>query len=285
MSRPTSEAHRIELAAEGFHSQAREAVLVKGERTSVAVSLERDVSSGAFRASNPGRFTVEIDVGSGIGLAFGGDVRASCTDSCSARVPVLFGATLRGGYQFSSRVTVGLDAGYLAISAGTSSRKTDLTPRGLAAQSGITDDDLYLRGIRVGPSVGYRFGDVFPLVTVRLGAGAFFGSAGDNRTGSFTTTAGAPYGVGLSESSRAVYLYAVPEVRVGGYLAPRLEASVGLELMFLTAIERPAWSDVQAVVAGPPNQRGDGLATFGRQTLAGAFLVMAAPSVGLRYAF
>ncbi|MDB4936413.1 MAG: hypothetical protein JWP87_3385 [Labilithrix sp.] len=80
-------------------------------------------------------------------------------------------------------------------------------------------------------------------------------------------------------------MYAVPEARIGGYLAPRLEASVGLEVILLAAIERPAWNDAQPVVAGPPNQPGDGVGTFGRQTLAGAFLMTAAPSVGLRYAF
>jgi hypothetical protein len=197
----------------------------------------------------------------------------------------LLGTTLRGGYQFSSRLMLGLDAGYLAISAGTSSRPTALTPQGLAPDTGTTDDSLYLRGIRVGPSVGYRFGEQFPLVTVRLGAGAFLGSAGDNRSGSFTTKSGAPYDVSLSESSRAVYLYAVPEARIGGYLAPRLEASIGLELMLLAALERPAWTDAQPVVAGPPNQRGDGVASFGRQALAGAFLVTAAPTVGLHYSF
>jgi hypothetical protein len=277
--------HRVELAADGFLPTTRDALLVKGERSSVAVSLERDVSSGAFKALNPGRFFVEANLGPGFGLVFGGDVRASCTDSCSAQVPLAIGTTLRGGYQFSSRIMIGLDAGYLAISAGTSSRPTDLTPRGLAPSHGTTDDSLYLRGIRVGPSVGYRFGEHFPLVTVRLGAGAFLGSAGDNRTGTFTTQTGSRYDVDLSESSRAVYLYAVPEARIGGYLAPRLEASIGLELMFLAALDRPAWTDAQPVVAGPPNQRGDGLATFGTQTLAGAFLVMAAPTVGLHYAF
>lgn len=278
-------AHKVELAADGFLPQSRDASLASGERSSVAVSLERDVSSGAFRAGNPGRFFVDADVGTGLGLAFGGDIRASCNDSCSASVPLALGATLRGGYLFSSRLMLGLDAGYLAISAGTSSRATELTPRGLGATTGTTDDSLYLRGIRVGPSVGYRFGDRFPLVTLRLGAGAFIGSAGDNRTGSFATKSGVPYGVSVSESSRAVYLYAAPEARIGGYVAPRLEASVGLELLLLAALERPAWTDAQPVVAGVPGQRGDGIATFGRQTLAGAFLVLAAPTLGLRYAF
>jgi len=280
-----SGAHRLEVAADGFLPRTREAVLVKGERSSVSVELERDVSSGAFRAQNPGRLFVEADVGVGFGLAFGGDIRAACTDSCSAQVPVAASVVLRGGYRFSSRIMLGIDVGYMAMSAGTSARKTELTPRGLAADTGTTDDALYMRGIRVGPSAGYRFGEHFPFVTVRLGAGAFIGSAGDNRTGTFTTKSGAPFDVDVSESSRAVYLYAAPEARIGGLIASRLEASVGIELMFLAALERPAWTDAQAVVALPASQGGDGLATFGRQTMAGAFLVTAAPTVGLQYAF
>jgi hypothetical protein len=77
------------------------------------------------------------------------------------------------GSQLSSGLLLGLDAGVLAITAGTSSRATALGPQGLAPNSGTTDDALNLRGMRVGPSFGYRFGDKLPI-TLRLGAGMMF---------------------------------------------------------------------------------------------------------------
>lgn len=41
----------------------------------------------------------------------------------------------------------------------------------------------------------------------------------------------------------------------------------------------------QAVHAGPVGKQGDGMATFGSQTLAGGFLFAVAPTAGLHYAF
>jgi hypothetical protein len=272
--------HTIELAADGFLAQKRVAALAPSQRSSVDVTLERDVTSGAFRAAHPGRIYAELDLGGGIALAFGGDVRSSCTGGCSAHVPGALGGMLRGGYQFSSGILVGLDAGFLAIAAGTSDRSTAVTPRGLASETGTTDDAIYLRGFRIGPSLGWRTGDAFPFLTLRLGAGVFLGSGGDQRTGSFTDTSNAPYHVDLSESARAAYLYVAPEARIGTTIATRLEASVGLELLLLAALERPAWNDTQVVLAGK-----DGVGTFGKQSYAGTFLVLPVPTLGLRYAF
>ena len=63
-------------------------------------------------------------------------------------------------------------------------------------------------------------------------------------------------------------------------LVSRLEASAGLELLMLAALERPAWSDSAVVLAGR-----DGVGTFGKQTLAGSFLVLPVPTLGIRWAF
>jgi hypothetical protein len=283
--------HRIALSSAGFLGHTRDAVLVKGQRSSLPITLvERDTSGEGLAAMFSGRPFAEVDGGTGVGLVFGGDVRDACTGNCSAMAPVVLGVTLRGGIQLRSGLMVGLDAGLLAISAGTTGRATSLQPRGLPANPGTTDDALYLHGLRVGPSVGYVFGKRFPVVTVRLAAGALFASAGDNRSGSFTTSGGALYEIGLSESARARYLYAAPEARVGARPFDQgplrgLEVSLGLEVMLLTALDHPTWTDAQPVLAAPSGQRGDGLATFGSQTLAGSFVANALPTLGLRYTF
>jgi hypothetical protein len=276
--------HTIEVAAEGYAAQKQSEVLAKGTRSSVEVGLERDVTSTLWLKKNPARVFAEIDGGPGVGFAFGGEVRSSCAGSCSAQVPIGVGATLHGGYQFSSGLAIGVDAGLLALAAGTTGRSTELTPQGGGSNAGTADDALYLRGFRVGPSVGYRFGEDVPI-TLRLGVGMFVGSGGDARTGTFTTSGGGRYDVSVSESARAIYVYAAPEVRMGKRLGPRFDVSGGLAFHVLAAVEAPSWSDVQAVNAAPAGQRGDGIATFGAQSMAGTFVFAAVPSIGARYAF
>ena len=271
--------HTIEVAEEGFLAQKRIENLVKAERSVVTFTLERDVTSTSFVLKNPARVSVEIHGGLGIGLLFGGDVRSSCTGSCSAQIPLGIGGTFHGGYTLSSGISFGIDAGILALSAGTTGRQTELTPKLLAPNTGTADDALYLRGFRVGPSVGHRFGDSLPI-TLRLGLGIFLGSVGDARTGTFTSSDGTRYDVSVSESAAATYLYAAPEFRVGKRLGDHLEVGAGLTMLVLAGLERPRWQDEQSVVAAR-----DGLAKFGSQTTAGGFLITAIPGIGLRYAF
>ena len=277
-----SGAHTVEVAEDGFLAQKRVETLTKGERSAVTFALERDVTSSTFQRKNPARVSVEIDGGPGLGLLFGGDVRDACSGSCSAQVPIGLGATLRGAYTLGWGLSFGIDAGVLALAAGTTGRQGDLTPNNLSPNTGTVDDALYLRGFRVGPSVGYRLGvlgDDLPI-TLRVGLGVFLGSVGDGRTGSFTSSKGARYDVSVSESATATYLYAAPEVRIGKKLGDHLELNAGVTVLVLAALERPQWSDQQPVLAG-----NDGLAKFGSQPTAGSFLLAAVPGIGARYAF
>lgn len=277
-------AHRIELAADGFLSAVRQPTLASGERQSLSVTLERDVTSSAFRVKNPPRIFVELDAGSGIGLLMGGDIRDACTGDCSAAVPTLLGLSLRAGWQAPSGLQLGLDAGVLAISAGVTGRAASLVPRGLAPNLGTVDDDLYLRGLFAGPMVGLRFGPSTLPITARLGAGLFFGSGGDNRRGSFRNAAGA-YSTSSAESSSALYAWAGPEIRAAIPIGARLEASLGVTCLVLAALETPRWTDASEVLAAPAGQRGDGAATYGEATMTGSLVVALVPSIGLRAAF
>jgi hypothetical protein len=282
-----SGAHKIEIGADGFLTQTRETTIARGERGAVTVALERDPESALFRAAHPPRVFAEIDIAPAIGLAFGGEARGACTGGCSADVPFGFGATVRGGYELSSGLALGIDAGFMALAAGTSGRNASLVPKGLASEQGAIDEAIYLRGFRVGPSAAYRFGDRFPI-TVRLGAGVFFGSASDGRTsarGAFQTSTGTKYDVSVSESATASYAYLAPEVRIGYRVVGRFEVSIGLTLLAFVALDQPAWTDASPVLAGAPGAASDGLSTFGRQTTAGGFLLTALPSIGVHQAF
>ena len=276
--------HRIELAADGFQPSTRKATLGHGERKSLSIALERDVWSGPFRRANPSRLFAELDVGPALGLAFGGDVRGSCSGDCASGAPYGASAVLHLGVELPNGLLLGLDGAYLALRAFTGQRATNLSPKGLSPDPGVVDDALFLRGFRFGPSVGwFRKGEDGPFVALRFGAGVFLGHGADERTGRFTTLGGAPFDVDVSESPRAVYLYAAPEARAGIALGPHLEVSVGIEVLLLAALDRPAWTDAQPVVAAPAGQNGDGLATFGRQSLAGSIVGTMTPSIGVRY--
>jgi hypothetical protein len=274
--------HTIEVAEEGFLAQKHVETLTKGERSAVTFTLERDVTSSAFIVKHPARISIELSAGPGLGVLFGGDVRETCTGGCSAQAPLGFGATLRGAYTLGSGLSFGIDAGLLALAAGTHAREAELSPRGLPADTGTVDDALYLRGFQVGPSVGYRlapFGDDLPL-TLRTGLGLFLGSVGDARTGSFTSAGGARFPVSVSESASATYLYAAPEARIGKKLGDHLEVNAGVTVLVLAALARPRWMDEQPVVAAR-----DGLAVFGSQSTAGGFLLTVVPGVGVRWTF
>lgn len=277
-------AHRVEVAAEGFLPTRKDVRLAKDERSAVTVSLERDPSSPLWRRSHPARVFVGADLGPFVGVAYGGDVRDACTGACSADVPLGVAVTARGGYELSSGITLGLDVGYLLVSAGVNERPAQVLPRGLAPNQGSTSESLGLRGIRFGPSVGYHFGEGLP-VSLRFGGGLFLGSAVDARRGRFTTSGGASYEIDVSESAAATYLYLAPEARIAKRLGSHVELGAGVAVLALLSLEQPAWRNEQTVLAAPPGQQGDGVGTFARESIAGSFILGVVPGVDVRYSF
>jgi hypothetical protein len=280
-------AHRVEVAAEGFLPARQDVRLAKKERSAITVTLDRDLSSPLWRRAS--RVFLGADAGMVLGLRYGGDVRDACSGACSADVPLGLAITARGGYEFASGVTLGLDVGYLVVAAGVSARPAEVLPRGLAPNRGAADETLGLRGVRFGPSAGFRFGDDLPI-TIRFGAGAFIGSAVDARRGRFTTSGGTPYEVDLSESVAAAYIYLAPEARIAKRLgrsgfASHVEVGAGVAVLALVALDQPTWSNEQTVLAAPAGQQGDGVGTFAKESLAGSFILGVVPSLDARYAF
>ena len=119
----------------------------------------------------------------------------------------------------------------------------------------------------------------------RFGAGVFLAQAVDARRGSFTTAAGAAYAVDVGESVPATYLYLAPEARIAKPLGRHLAIGAGVSVLALVALDQPAWRNDQPVLAAPPGQQGDGVATFAAEKTAGSFLLNVVPSVDLRYLF
>ena len=144
----------------------------------------------------------------------------------------------------------------------------------------------FLSGVTLGGSAHYHRGESWPL-TLRLGAGVFLGSAADRRSGRFATTAGDAYEVLAREDPAASYFFVAPEVRVGRKFGKYFELSFGVEGMLMTALTQPKWADEEAVALTPDplTEQGDGLGTFGEQSLAGSLLVVVLPGLAARYAF
>jgi hypothetical protein len=278
--------HKIEVAAEGFLPSTRELRLSKGQRQVVMAQLERDPSSPLWGAQHPARFVVEGGVGVALGAAYGGDVLDACSGGCSASLPLGVRGVLHAAYELGFGLGFGVDAGYLYIATSTSGRSTSLQPVGLPALTGKTDDALRLAGVTLGGAVSFHRGEAWPF-SLRLGAGVLLGSAADKRTGNFSNSDGDAFGVAARETPSAQYFYVAPEVRIGKKIGAHLELSAGAETLIMSALTQPKWTDERpvALTPAPLTTQGDGLGTFGSQSLAGSLVVVVVPGVAARYAF
>jgi hypothetical protein len=278
--------HKVEVGAEGFLTVTRDLRLAKGQREVIAAPLERDPSSPLWGAQHPSRFVIEGGLAGALAVPYGGDVAGACTGSCSTSLPVGVRAVLRGAYQLGFGLGFGIDVGYLYVATSTTGRATSIQPRGLPSANGTTDDALRLSGLTLGASALFRRGETWPF-TLRLGAGVLLGTAADHRTGAFTTTSGEAYGVDVREAPSAQYFYVAPEVRIGKKLGDHFELNVGAEVMIMTALSQPKWTDQHPVPLSPSplTNQGDGVGTFGSQSIVGSLVVAVLPGIAARYEF
>jgi hypothetical protein len=279
--------HRIEVASEGFLPATRELSLDRGKREVVALSLERDPTSAAFRQQNPPHVVFEATGAFLLSPSLGGSVLESCTGSCSNGWAMGALAMIHGGYQLSSGLSFWLQGGYLSASQSIKDRSVKLLPRGLPDFDGTASDNLRLSGALLGASAGLSRGQAVRL-RVRLAAGAFIGSASDERKASGTTppdhdVPDVTVDFSETESPSAKYLFVAPEVRVGLRLSQHWELSAGIGAWVLLGISDIDWQD-----SNPPSYA-DSLGQIlfnpdgSKQSIVGRNMVFLAPELALKW--
>ena len=283
-------AHKISVSAEGFLGVERSVALKAGQREVLPIALERDPSSSLWKVDSPPGLAVELQLGAIWSPGFGSDLDDSCTGDCSSPLTQGGMAVVRVGYNLSSKVTLSLDGGYLAVREKLSGRDAAIQPVGGSPNTGSAHDTLWLRGALVGASLGFRTGPRLPF-TARLGVGALIGSVQDSRAGRFETSQGVGYSIAtVEESAPARFLYVAPELRFGRRMG-RSELSLGVQALALFALTQPKWGDESAVLtgncgtAGVPGCVTDGEGTFGEQATAGKLVLLVSPQVGFRHDF
>jgi hypothetical protein len=279
--------HRVEVASEGFLPVSRELAIAAGKREVVAVSLERDPTSALFRQQNPPHVVFEATGAFLLSPSLGGSVLEGCTGDCSKGWAMGALALLHGGYQLSSGLSFWLDGGYFSASQTVKDRALTLSPRGLTPFDGVASDDLRLSGALLGASAGLSRGQTLRL-RVRLGAGAFVGSARDERRGHATTgeRPGAPaqdIDFDVSEAPSAKYLFVAPELRAGWRLSPHWELSAGVGAFILLGLSDVEWQD-----SSPPSYpdsvgQVDFNAGGAKQSIVGRTIVVLAPELSLKW--
>lgn len=275
--------HDVEVGAEGFLASKRSVTLGRDVRNVVAIKLERDPSSPLWGAKNHGRFVVELVGGTPLAPSFGGSAAGACDSPCSRGLGFGFLGQLHVAYELESGVLLGLSGGYLTASQRVTGRASSIAPKLKPVNPGTLEDALRLSGLTVGVTGGWHSRGSFPVVTLRLGAGALIGSMKDDRHGAFTSSAGTAYQEDVSDAPKATYFYLAPEVRVGVRLIDRFELSLGAQGVVLLALSKPVTNT--RFETDVPN---DGRVTFGFQqdeVVAGGAMFLIVPNLALRADF
>ncbi|WP_437937922.1 kelch repeat-containing protein [Sorangium sp. So ce341] len=273
--------HRIEVAAGGFVTAQREAVLARGARTVVSVPLER-VQLGR----PPGRFLVELDAGPAFLPSFGGAAAVQCTGSCSMGVGAGGLGAIHAGYELWSGFGFGVTTGYLQVHQTVAARRMSLQIQdSLPDSSGAADDALALRGFLAGGWAGLSLGDRHRF-SVRLGAGALLGTVRDERTGTFTSASAMEFRLDPTVAQDpARFFVMTPEARGGLRLGDHLEVTAGLAAAVLVRLKEPVWTNPPEGAYGRIDLDRGFFARFEQESLAGTVMVVIAPKIGMRYTF
>lgn len=279
--------HRVEVASEGFLPASRELALVRGQREALVVSLERDPTSAAFRQQNPPHVVFEATGAFLLTPSLGGSVLDGCKGGCSHDWAMGGLAMIHGGYQLSSGLSFWLQGGFLSVGQSVKDRSVRLVPRGLPDFEATASDKLRLSGALLGASAGLSRGQSVRL-RVRLAAGAFIGSAKDERHASGTTPSDhdvpdVPVDFSETESPSVQYLFVAPEVRVGLRLSQHFELSAGVGAWVLLGLSDVQWQDQSP--RSYPDSLGQLLfnADGSKQSIIGRNIVLLAPELALKW--
>lgn len=237
--------HRFDVVAPGYRAFHTEVTLRSGARQRIVASLPLESSRQDARP-------LGLYVEPSLGLLFARSLRGSTDAACDCfgrSRPFGFLASGRVGYDVYRRVAVELAGGYLQL-AESADRHVALGSD--AGGVGFHSDDLQDKVSLAGPyavlSVAARFFSKLPVIT-RVGAGAALLSADTSTTGTARgqlRTVGEPDQpasgtLAIDEPSRRLLTpFVSTEIRLGGYLTPRISLSFGVSatLFLPPAIER-----------------------------------------------
>jgi hypothetical protein len=268
-------AHRIEATADGFLPSSELVSVGVDQRRVVRVELGRDPRSPF--APRRGHFAIEALAGPAVAPIAGGDVANACSGACSKRPAIGGLAVVRAGYELASGFGIGITGGYLGALQTVRRRGASITAVGHTAPEVITlDESLWARAGLAGVWIGFALGAPW-RARFRLGAGALFGAASDDRAGS--SASGRLEPTGERWPMRGAYV--APQLGVGFVVSRRIEVELGLEMLVGVLPSPPRWSATHDVVL----DRAAGvreLGTFPTQSFAGTLLTIA-PSLGIRY--
>ncbi|WP_438017528.1 kelch repeat-containing protein [Sorangium sp. So ce315] len=273
--------HRIEVAAGGFVTARREAVLARGARAVVPVALER-----MELGRSPGRFLVELDVGPAFLPSFGGAAPVQCRGSCSLGLGAGGLGAIHAGYELWSGFGFGVTTGYLQVHQTVTARRVSLEIQDrLPDSSGEADDALVLSGFLAGGWAGLSLGDRHRF-SFRLGAGALLGTVRDERTGTFFSSSGVEFHLDPTVAQDpARFFVMTPEVRGGLRLGEHLEVAAGLAAAVLVRLREPVWTNPPEGAYGRIDPGSGYFARFEQESLAGTVMLAIAPKIGMRYTF
>lgn len=274
--------HPIKVVADGYLPETRRVELARGSQEALTIALRKDPDSPLWR--EPGRFFMEAGAALPLTGGFGGEISASCVDSCSRTIGFGGYASAHGGYELGTGFSFGLTAGYVNMQQETTKRPTELMVTGLVDPvAGRVDDSIGVRGVLAGAFAGIQFGDRFPF-RLRMNAGVAFGSVADVRHGEFHVsdpTVTEDYSIGpVVEAPSMVWFYMEPEIRVDFKLHSRIDLSVGIGGLLLIATESPMWDETHAI-----NASNDGYGRFPAEVLINPIVFAVTPGASVRYTF
>ncbi len=273
LGRLKSGKHKVEAKSDGFLSLAETITLKTGQRRQLDFELERDDDAPRWR--KPSKWTFDIAASLVITPTLAGDIADSCGNGCDNPIGLGGLGLLHGGYELGSGLGFGLEVGYLITTKTVRDRNAQVVPNGFSTpDSGTATDALRLHGLVAAATVGYHLGETVP-VTLRAGAGIFYGELRDERDGRFLTRAGERFDAfPLVDFPTAAYLYIDPMARVGFRLLDNVELSASLRTIILVGLSQPRWDTTLAVAASS-----DGIATYPNEKLMGSSVLL--PTVGL----
>jgi hypothetical protein len=268
--------HQIVATLDGYTRFASTvAIADSGRQIVVEAPLEPMVFGGHHGIA------LELTASASSRISGGNDLASGCSPECSSSLPVGGAVAVRGAYELSNGIGLGLHAGYMNLTSSIDDRMTSIASGSLTA-NGAVRDKLLLHGFVAGIDGYYRTGGAWPL-EVGLGLGAMIGTVRDRRSGDFIAghDGTTMFAVDTQQEPGAAYLDVAPSFRIGHAIGGGLEVQAGIDIHVLANIgTQPSWDASKIIPTGP-----DGGGVFTGDAIYPKLLVTVTPGVGVRYPF